>query len=154
MEEIEIQKGGDLVRKVSRVKRFEVVRMYGDIFCVEVYRTYFMCMAKMGITNRAKWMPSPQCASSKKIGIYCLCKSVFDASKGRSGAEKIFCGFKKEELAVEYQNYLKRQGLLPGMAKLIRVKTGYNHAHPIAPNFLRRNFSARMSNKKWVSNIT
>lgn len=84
-------------------------------------------------------------------------KAAFDASKGRSGAERIFVDLEEggQPLNIKtIRKSLKRQHLVPKAAKLFKVTTDSNHAQPIAPNLLKRNFSASKPNEKWVSDIT
>lgn len=38
-------------------------------------------------------------------------------------------------------------------AKLFKVTTDSNHALPIAPNLLARNFSAQRRDEKWLTDI-
>lgn len=84
-------------------------------------------------------------------------KAAFDASKGRSGAERIFVDLEEGGYPLNIKTIrksLKRQHLVPKAAKLFKVTTDSNHAQPIAPNLLKRNFSASKPNEKWVSDIT
>jgi len=49
---------------------------------------------------------------------------------------------------------MKRQGLVVKAARKFKVTTDSNHALPVAPNILARDFTAKAPNKKWVSDIT
>lgn len=44
--------------------------------------------------------------------------------------------------------------ILKKAARQFKVTTDSNHAQPVAPNLLARNFNASEPNKKWVSDIT
>lgn len=84
-------------------------------------------------------------------------KAAFDLSKGRDGADRIFAELKEQGQPLNIKtirNSLKRQGLVPKAARLFKVTTDSNHAQPIAPNLLARDFAASKANEKWVSDIT
>jgi len=84
-------------------------------------------------------------------------KQAFTQSKQRDGARRI-----QAELADQnhlcniktVSNSMKRQGLTPKAAKRFKVTTDSNHTLPIAPNLLKRDFSATAPNQKWVGDIT
>lgn len=84
-------------------------------------------------------------------------KQAFTQSKQRDGARRI-----QAELADQnnlcniktVSNSMKRQGLTAKAAKRFKVTTDSNHTLPIAPNLLKRDFSATAPNQKWVGDIT
>ena len=84
-------------------------------------------------------------------------KVAFDASKQRDGARRI-----QAELAdigetahlKTIADSMKRQGLVAKAARKFKVTTDSNHALPVAPNILARDFTAKALNKKWVGDIT
>ena len=93
----------------------------------------------------------------RKMDIDSRVKCAFEASKGRAGAERIFAELEEQGQALNIKTIrksLKRQGLVPKAARLFKVTTDSNHAQPVAPNLLARNFNASEPNKKWVSDIT
>lgn len=84
-------------------------------------------------------------------------KSVFEASKCRDGADRIFVELTEKGTPHNIKTIrksLKRQDLVPKAARLFKVTTDSNHTLPIAPNLLERNFSASKPNEKWVTDIT
>ena len=86
-----------------------------------------------------------------------LVKAAFVAGKGRYGAERIFHDLAEQDNPLDIKTInksLKRQGLIAKAAKLFKVTTDSNHALPVAPNVLERNFSAHQPNEKWVTDIT
>ena len=49
---------------------------------------------------------------------------------------------------------MKRQNLIPKAARKFKVTTDSKHSLPIAPNLLKRDFSATAPNQKWAGDIT
>jgi len=84
-------------------------------------------------------------------------KAAFDASKQRDGTRRI-----QAELADAGEtahlktiaDSMKRQGLVAKAARKFKVTTDSDHALPVAPNILARDFTATAANKKWVGDIT
>ena len=84
-------------------------------------------------------------------------KSVFEDSKCRDGADRIFVELTEKGTPHNIKTIrksLKRQDIVPKAARLFKVTTDSNHTLPIAPNLLERNFSASKPNEKWVTDIT
>ncbi|CAA0102862.1 Uncharacterised protein [BD1-7 clade bacterium] len=49
---------------------------------------------------------------------------------------------------------MKRQDLIPKVAKKFKVTTDSKHALPVSPNLLERDFTADAPNQKWAGDIT
>lgn len=84
-------------------------------------------------------------------------KTVFDASKGRSGSEKLANALSKKGTPCRRQKVsqsMKRQGLRSKVRKKFRVTTDSKHSEPVAPNILNRQFTVSEPNRVWVSDIT
>lgn len=95
--------------------------------------------------------------SQQREAIDALVKEAFILGKGRNGAERIFYDLVEQDNPLDIKTIrksLKRQGLIAKAAKLFKVTTDSNHALPVAPNLLARDFSAQLPNEKWVTDIT
>lgn len=95
--------------------------------------------------------------SQQRETIDTLVREAFIFGKGRNGAERIFYDLAEQGNPLDIKTIrksLKRQGLIAKAAKLFKVTTDSNHALPVAPNLLARDFSAQSPNEKWVTDIT
>ncbi len=120
-------------------------------------------MARVLLVSRSgyySWLNSREVISwrmQQRVAIDVLVKAAFVAGKGRYGAERIFHDLAEQDNPLDIKTInksLKRQGLIAKAAKLFKVTTDSNHALPVAPNLLERNFSAHRPNEKWVTDIT
>jgi putative transposase len=120
-------------------------------------------MARVLLVSRSgyySWLDSREVISWRKqqrVAIDVLVKAAFVAGKGRYGAERIFHDLAEQDNPLDIKTInksLKRQGLIAKAAKLFKVTTDSNHALPVAPNLLARDFSAHQPNEKWVTDIT
>ena len=96
--------------------------------------------------------------AAEKLGIY-----PSQIYSWRSTLNNSRTGVERESLLLATENArLKRQlaeqaeelEILKKAAKLFKVTTDSNHALPVAPNLLARDFSAQQPNEKWVTDIT
>ena len=120
-------------------------------------------MARVLLVSRSgyySWLDNREVISwrmQQREAIDALVKAAFAAGKGRYGAERIFHDLAEQDNPLDIKTInksLKRQGLIAKAAKLFKVTTDSNHALPVAPNLLERNFSAHQPNEKWVTDIT
>ena len=120
-------------------------------------------MARVLLVSRSgyySWLKNREMISwrmQQREAIDVLVKGAFVAGKGRYGAERIFYDLMEQDNPLDIKTIrksLKRQGLIAKAAKLFKVTTDSNHALPVAPNVLARDFSAQRSNEKWVTDIT
>ena len=120
-------------------------------------------MARVLLVSRSgyySWLDSREVLSwrmQQREAIDTVVKAAFVAGKGRYGAERIFHDLVEQDNPLDIKTInksLKRQGLIAKAAKLFKVTTDSNHALPVAPNLLERNFSAQRPNEKWVTDIT
>jgi transposase InsO family protein len=80
-------------------------------------------------------------------------KAAFEASKERSGARRIQVDLADSDTKADIKTIassMRRQNLV---AKAART-TDSNHMLAVAPNLLKRDFSATAANQKWVTDIT
>lgn len=120
-------------------------------------------MARVLLVSRSgyySWLDNREVISwrvQQREAIDSLVKVAFVAGKGRYGAERIFYDLAEQGNPLDIKTIsksLKRQGLIAKAAKLFKVTTDSNHALPVAPNLLARNFTAQHPNEKWVTDIT
>jgi putative transposase len=114
-------------------------------------------VSRSGYYQWCKSVQEENARQQRRIEIDASVKSVFDASKGRDGADRIYAELEEKGEALNIKTIrksLQRQGLVPKAAKLFKVTTDSNHTQPIASNLLDRNFTASQPNEKWVSDIT
>ena len=86
-----------------------------------------------------------------------LIREAFRRSKARSGARRIQKDLKDDGYPCclkTIQASMKRQKLIPKAARTFKVTTDSKHSLPIAPNLLKRDFSATGPNQKWAGDIT
>jgi transposase InsO family protein len=120
-------------------------------------------MARVLLVSRSgyySWLDNREVISwrmQQREAIDARVKAAFAAGKGRYGAERIFHDLAEQDNPLDIKTIhksLKRQGLIAKAAKLFKVTTDSNHALPVVPNLLERNFSAHQPNEKWVTDIT
>jgi transposase InsO family protein len=120
-------------------------------------------MARVLLVSRSGyyiWLGNREVISwrmQQREAIDALVKAAFVAGKGRYGAERIFYDLAEQDNPLDIKTInksLKRQGLVAKTAKLFKVTTDSDHALPVAPNLLARDFSAQRPNEKWVTDIT
>jgi transposase InsO family protein len=99
--------------------------------------------------------PSRRALENQKLDV--LVAAIFRESKGRYGAPRIERELKhrghltnKKRVAAS----MVRQGLRARPRRRWRHTTDSNHAQPIAPNLLDRNFTAKAPDQVWVSDTT
>ena len=78
-------------------------------------------------------------------------KKIFAEHKGRYGAPRITQELRDQGEQVSQKRVAKRMNVLNLKAKQARkfkVTTDSHHSHPVAPNVLEQNFTARRPNEK------
>jgi len=126
------------------------------VFCI----SRMACVLRVSRSGYYHWLsnlPKIKVREQQRQAIDEVVNKAFVNSKGRDGAERIFYQLEEQGDPLNIKtirNSMKRQGLVPKAAKLFKVTTDSNHALPIAPNLLERNFTAQRPNEKWVSDIT
>ena len=84
-------------------------------------------------------------------------KSVFYEHKERYGAPRIRRELKKRKIDAGKERVANRMrvlGLKAKGKKKFRVTTDSEHANPVFPNILNRDFNASGANQKWAGDIT
>ena len=130
--------------------------MYCALFSISM-------MARVLLVSRSgyySWLNNRELISfrmQQRAAIDVLVKQAFVNAKGRHGAERIFYDLAEQDNPLDIKTInksLKRQGLIAKAAKLFKVTTDSDHALPVAPNLLARDFSSQSPNEKWVTDIT
>ncbi len=99
--------------------------------------------------------PSPRALEQQRLDV--LVAAIFSELKGRYGAPRI-----ERELRRRGQRTSKkrvaasmvRQGLVARRRRRWRTTTDSRHGEPIAPNLIKRNFSAAAPDRVWVADTT
>lgn len=85
-----------------------------------------------------------------------LIKENFDKHKGRYGYRRIACALRHqgEKLHANTVQRLMQQAGLKSTQRVKRYKSYKGEVDTIAPNVLKRNFTASKPNQKWVTDVT
>jgi transposase InsO family protein len=84
-------------------------------------------------------------------------REIYDASKGRYGSPKITQELHDRGRRVSKNRVARRMrdaGLRSKVRRKYRVTTDSKHHFPVAPNLLERNFTTKLPDTVWVSDIT
>jgi len=84
-------------------------------------------------------------------------RAIHFASQRRYGSPRVMRGLRKRGIRIGKKRaarLMRECGLAARRRKRFRVTTNSEHDHPIAPNLLKRNFTADAPNKVWVGDIT
>lgn len=82
---------------------------------------------------------------------------VFEANKRRSGSPRVTRELKEEGIHINRKtvaNSMQRQQLRAKAAAKFKATTNSNHGLPVAPNLIKRDFTAEDINQKYVGDIT
>ncbi len=82
---------------------------------------------------------------------------AYSARKGRSGAPRLYLDLRETGLPCNRKTVsasMQRQGLRARAARKFKATTNSRHSLPVAENLLKQDFTATMSNQKWVGDIT
>jgi len=82
---------------------------------------------------------------------------IYNAHKGLCGSPKITEDLQEQGFSCSRKRVARRMRTMNLRARTVkkyRVTTDSNHAYPVAPNLLNRNFTVSAPNKVWVSDIT
>jgi len=82
---------------------------------------------------------------------------LFDAERSRAGSPRITQRLRHAGMRISRKTVAKRmrqQSLRARAARKFKVTTDSNHALPVAPDLLQRDFTASAVNQTWVSDIT
>lgn len=84
-------------------------------------------------------------------------KAIHIASRRRYGSPRVMRKLRTRRIRIGKKRaarLMRENDLVARRRKRFRVTTNSEHDHPIAPNLLKRNFSAAAPNKVWVGDIT
>ncbi len=84
-------------------------------------------------------------------------RAEFKRSHRRYGSPRITRALRKRNVQVSRKHVarlMRADGLVARPKKRLRVTTQSDHDRPIAPNLLKRNFSAEAPDRVWVGDIT
>lgn len=82
---------------------------------------------------------------------------AYHQRKGRSGAPRLTLDLRDDGMPTNRKTVaisLQRQGLRTKAARKFKATTNSRHSLPVAPNLLKKNFTASALNRKWVGDIT
>lgn len=84
-------------------------------------------------------------------------REAFFLEKGRAGSPRVYRRLHAEGIEIGEDFVAKRMqtmGLRAKAKRRFKATTNSNHALPVAPNLLNRDFTASAPNQKWVGDIT
>jgi len=84
-------------------------------------------------------------------------KRIHKGSRGIYGSPKILEELRSRGIVVNHktvEELMKKNGIQAKRKKKFKATTNSNHSLPVAPNLLKRNFTATKPNQVWVSDIT
>jgi|TARA_R110000868_G_scaffold260071_1_gene518325 transposase InsO family protein len=99
----------------------------------------------------------PSVRALKDAALVAEIRAVFAKTKKRYGSPRIMRALRKRGVRVgkkRVARLMRQNGLVARPKKRFRVTTNSEHNHPIAPNLLKRDFTADAPNKVWVGDIT
>jgi len=114
-----------------------------------------LCVSRSGYYSWKNRPESKREQSNKMLSVEI--KKIFDEEKSRAGAPRITRRLHQQgEMVSRHRvaRIMKENGWRAKAAKKFKATTNSNHHLPVAPNLLEQNFSAKMPNEKYVSDIT
>lgn len=84
-------------------------------------------------------------------------EDIHRSSRNTYGSPRVFQQLKGLGIPVgktKVERLMKKHGIRAKTKRKFRVTTDSNHSHPVAPNILKRDFSASQANQIWASDIT
>jgi putative transposase len=84
-------------------------------------------------------------------------RDVFEQSRKTYGSPRVLDELRKKGFEVgkrRVERAMRGMGLTPPRPRRHRTTTQRNAAHPVAPNELNRDFTAKRPNERWVTDIT
>ncbi|MAE75776.1 MAG: IS3 family transposase [Planctomycetes bacterium] len=149
-----LKKGGGLLRERQELK-FQFVGDHREIFEVGL-----MCKTlEVSRSGFYAWLGRPESDRAREDRrLTALIGDIVDESRRTYGSPRVHrtlrgrgvhCGRKR------VARLMRAAGLRAKTRRKFRVKTtDSKHGHPIAPDLLRRDFTAERPNRAWVSDIT
>jgi len=84
-------------------------------------------------------------------------RAAFGAGRGTYGSPRVHRELRAKGRRVgkkRVERLMRQQGIVARAKRRFRRTTDSNHAHPIAPNLLERDFTVDLPNKAWVTDVT
>lgn len=84
-------------------------------------------------------------------------KTAYKAGRGAYGSPRILRELRAKGRRVgkkRIERLMRQEGIAALRKRRFRRTTDSNHAHPVAPNTLQRNFNVAMPNNTWVTDVT
>ena len=134
--------------------RFQFIEDHRDEFPVSR-----MCkvlgVSRSGYYAWRKRPPSEREMANQRL--YEKIKRVYNESGGTYGSPRIYRALKREGVACSENRVarlMRLRGLRAKQMKTYKTTTKRNKADPVAPNRLKRDFTAERPNEKWLTDIT
>lgn len=114
----------------------------------------------LGVTRQGYYAYARRPASARVREERELCASIrdiFEESEERYGSPRVLRELRNRGFATgkrRVERAMRGMGLTPPRPRHRRATTTRNPAHPVAPNELNRDFTAKRPNERWVTDIT
>lgn len=112
-------------------------------------------VTRQGYYAYAHRPPSRRVVSEAELGRQI--RSVFTESRETYGSPRVLRELRQRGIAAgkrRVERAMRGMGLTPPTRRRYRVTTTREPSHPVAPNQLARDFSAKRPNERWVTDIT
>jgi len=123
------------------------------------FRIVAMCrvleVSTSGYYDWRKRGPSQQ--AQRRAVLDDLIREAFFLEQGRAGSPRVYRRLRAAGIDISEKFVAKRMksmGLRARAKRKFKATTNSNHALPVAPNLLSRDFTASAANQKWVGDIT
>lgn len=104
------------------------------------------------------WLKRPLSRSKEEdLKLIIHIKEIFDESNSTYGHRRIKNELKKKGIRASknrIRRLMQENGLFSVLKSKFKATTNSNHKYPVAPNLLKKDFSAERKNQKWVGDIT
>jgi transposase InsO family protein len=134
--------------------RFEFVQAEKASFPVAVLCDVLE-VSRSGYYAWTKRTPSARTQDDMKLAVEV--KAVHERSRGRYGSPRVHRALRKKGVRVgekRVARLMREHGLRGRRKRPFRTTTNSNHAEPIAPNVLERNFVPEAPNRSWAGDVT
>jgi hypothetical protein len=134
--------------------RFRFIEDHRDVFNVRV-----MCaVLEVSASGYYAWRERPE--SQRDVAnreLLAEVRRVHSDSRRRYGSPRVHAALRREGRRVgrnRIARLMRRHGIQARRTRRFRKTTDSNHAFPIAPNLLARQFTATAPNQVWLADIT
>jgi len=104
------------------------------------------------------WRSRPAPARTKEDdALVAEIKRAHRTGRGTYGSPRIHCELRASGRNVgkkRVERLMQREGIAARRKRRFRITTDSKHTHPIAPNLLKRDFTAAEPNTRWVTDVT